>query len=221
MQWKKLHKPLHNSMDANKQHTIQCQTQNNQPVKHMRKELRIIGIDDGPFFKFRKGKVLIVGTIYRGGSFMDGLLTTTATVDGNDSTKQIANMINNSKKFKPQIRVIMLNGITVGGFNVIDLPKLSKLTKLPIIAVTRKYPDLETIYHTLENLGMKNKVKLIKQLPKPIKIGNVHVQHIGIDLERTKELLKLTTLHADVPEPLRIAHIIASGVVMGQSRGRA
>ena len=188
--------------------------------KHLRKETRVIGIDDGPFFKFRHGEVLIVGTVYRGGDYMDGIVSTTAKVDGDDSTKNIAKMINKSK-FKSQIRAIFLNGIAVGGFNIIDLVKLSKLTKLPVIAVTRRYPDLPIIFKTLKELGMSKKIKLIKQLPEPTKIGRVYVQHIGIDLNKTIQFMKLTTIHSDVPEPLRISHIIAAGVVKGESRGRA
>jgi endonuclease V-like protein UPF0215 family len=188
--------------------------------QHLRKEVRVIGIDDGPFFKFRKGKVLVVGTIYRGGDYMDGIVSTTAKVDGTDATKNIAQMINKSK-FHSQLRCIFLNGIGVGGFNIIDLPKLSKLTKLPVIAVTRQYPDIPKILTTLVNLKMKQKVKLITQLPLPTKIGKVYVQYINISLERTKQFMKLTTLHSYVPEPLRIAHIIAAGIIKGESRGRA
>jgi hypothetical protein len=188
--------------------------------KHVRKEARIIGIDDGPFFKFRKGKVLIVGVIYRGGQYMDGVITSSAKVDGSDSTKNIAGMINRSK-FKSQLRCIMLKGIAVGGFNLIDLPKLSKLTKLPIIAVTRQNPDIPFIIKTLVRLGMSDKVKLITQLPQPVKVGKVYVQPVNIDLGRVKEFLKVTTLHSYIPEPLRIAHIIAAGIVKGESRGRA
>jgi len=188
--------------------------------RHVRKEARIIGIDDGPFFKFRKGKVLIVGVIYRGGQYMDGVITASAKVDGSDSTKSIAKMINRSK-FKSQLRCIMLKGIAVGGFNLIDLPLLSKLTKLSVIAVTRQNPDIPFIIKTLVRLGMGDKVKLITQLPLPTKIGKVYVQYINIDLPRTKEFLKVTTLHSYIPEPLRIAHIIAAGIVKGESRGRA
>ncbi|HLF55172.1 MAG TPA: DUF99 family protein [Candidatus Nanoarchaeia archaeon] len=188
--------------------------------KHLRRETRVIGIDDGPFFKFRHGTVLVIGTVYRGGDYMDGIVSTTAKVDGADSTTKIAQMINKSK-FKSQIRAIFLNGIAVGGFNIIDLPKLSKLTKMPVIAVIRRYPDIPKILKTLKNLGMEKKVKLITQLPKPTKIGKIYVQHIGIDLDKTKEFLKLTTIHSEIPEPIRIAHIIAAGVVKGESRGRA
>ena len=141
-------------------------------------------------------------------------------VDGSDATKRISQMIMKSK-FKSQIRCIFLNGITVGGFNVIDILKLSKLTKVPVIAVTRRFPDLELIYRTLQALKMRGKVRLIDRLPAPVKVGNVFVQHIGVSLERAKDFLKLTTVNADVPEPLRIAHIIAAGIVKGESSGRA
>lgn len=188
--------------------------------KHLRREARVIGIDDGPFFKFRKGTVLVVGTIYRGGDYMDGIVSTTADVDGSDSTGKIAKMINKSK-FKSQIRCIFLDGIAVGGFNIIDLPELHKSTKLPIIAVIRKYPDIPKILETLENLGMEKKVRLITQLPKPTKVGKVYIQYVGLTLDRAIEFLKLTTIHSYIPEPLRIAHIIAAGVIKGESRGRA
>ena len=189
-------------------------------LRHLRKEVRVIGIDDGPFFKFRHGTVIVIGTVYRGGQYMDGVVATSAKVDGDDSTRNIARMINRSK-FKSQLRCILLKGIAVGGFNIIDLPKLSRLTKLPVIAVTRQNPDIPNIIKTLVNLGMSKKVKLITQLPQPIKIGKVYVQPLNIPLDRVKEFLKVTTLHSYIPEPLRIAHIIAAGVVKGESRGRA
>jgi endonuclease V-like protein UPF0215 family len=34
-------------------------------------------------------------------------------------------------------------------------------------------------------------------------------------------LVAATTLHGNIPEPLRIAHLIAGGIVAGRSRGRA
>ena len=188
--------------------------------RHLRREARVIGIDDGPFFKFRKGKVLVVGTIYRGGDYMDGIVSTSAAVDGSDSTKKISDMINKSK-FKSQLRCIFLGGIAVGGFNIIDLPKLHKLTKIPVVAVIRRYPDIPKIVQTLKNLGMGKKVRLIEKLPVPTKVGKVYIQFVGLSLERAVDFLKLTTLHSYIPEPLRISHIIAAGVVKGESRGRA
>lgn len=186
----------------------------------MRKEIRIIGIDDGPFNKFKDKEVLIVGTLFRGGNFMDGVMSTQAKVDGTDSTIKIAQMINKSK-FKPQIRAIFLNGIAVGGFNVIDVHKLNKKTKKPVIVVIRSFPDYKKIYSALDKLKMKTQKKIIEDLPKPIKVGKIYLQHIGISLPEAKEMLKITCTHSYIPEPIRIAHLIAAGVVKGESRGRA
>ena len=35
------------------------------------------------------------------------------------------------------------------------------------------------------------------------------------------QLLAATTLHGNLPEPLRLAHLIAGGITTGKSRGRA
>lgn len=186
----------------------------------MRKEIRIIGVDDGPFNKFKDKEVLIVGTLFRGGNFMDGVLSTKAKVDGTDSTDKIAQMINKSK-FKPQIRAIFLNGIAVGGFNVIDVKKLNKKTKRPVIVVIRSYPDLKKIFSVLDKLDMKKQKKIIEDLPKPTKVGKIYIQHIGTTLENAKEMLKITCTHSFIPEPIRVAHLIAAGIVKGESKGRA
>ncbi|MBI2654714.1 DUF99 family protein, partial [Candidatus Woesearchaeota archaeon] len=131
-----------------------------------KKEIRVIGIDDSPFNKFKDKKTLLVGVVMRGGSWIDGILSTKADVDGNDATKRISNMINKSK-FKPQLQCIFLNGIAVGGFNVVDVKELSKQTKLPVITIIRKMPDIGNIKKTLIKIKKQQKIKLIE------KAGNV------------------------------------------------
>ena len=84
----------------------------------MKPEIRILGIDDAPFDKFSDKETYVIATVFRGGDFMDGLLTCKVKVDGNDSTKKLIEMINSSK-FKIQFRAILLDGIAVAGFNVI------------------------------------------------------------------------------------------------------
>ncbi len=186
----------------------------------MKTEARVIGIDDSPFVKRKDKKVLLVGVVYRGGVFPDGVVTTYATVDGTDATEKIASMINKCR-FRTQLQAIMLQGVAVGGFNVIDIHKLHKLTRRPVVVVVRNYPDLEEIFRVLKWLKKKKAISLIKKLPKPKQIGKVYVQFAGTNLKSVKELLRITSTRAFIPEPLRVAHLIAAGVVKGQSRGRA
>ncbi|HHE36407.1 MAG TPA: DUF99 family protein [Candidatus Woesearchaeota archaeon] len=188
----------------------------------MKKELRVIGIDDAPFDKFDplQKYVLVVGTVYRGGSFMDGLLSCYVEKDGDDATMKIIDMINESK-FKPQLQAVFLDGIAVAGFNIINPRAVYNETGIPVVVIIREYPDYKKLFAALEKAGMKKKIRIIKRMPKPVKISNVYVQNIGISLEETEELLRITCSRANVPEAIRVSHLIASGIVDGQSRGRA
>jgi uncharacterized protein len=46
------------------------------------------------------------------------------------------------------------------------------------------------------------------------------IQRVGLSLEEARRVVERTTLHGNVPEPLRLAHLIAGGIVAGKSRGR-
>ncbi|MEK6983595.1 MAG: DUF99 family protein [Nanoarchaeota archaeon] len=185
-----------------------------------KKEIRVIGIDDAPFDKFNDSKVLIVGVVMRGGSWIDGILSTKVDVDGIDSTNRIIEMINKCK-FKPQLQCIFLNGIAVAGFNVIDVKELSNKTSLPVVTVIRKMPDIFNIKKTLIKINKKNKIKLLEKAGKVIQIERIFVQLTGIDLEQIRQILKIVCTRSLIPEPLRLAHLIASGVTVGESKGRA
>ena len=186
----------------------------------IKKEIRVIGIDDSPFNKFKDKKILVVGVVMRGGLFVDGVLSAKVKVDGSDATNKITKMINKCK-FKPQLQCIFLNGIAVAGFNVIDVKKLNKKTKIPVVVVIRDNPDIANIKKTLIKIKQKNKIKLIEKAGKVIQIDKIFVQLTGIDLEKAKRILKIVCTRSLVPEPLRLAHLIASGVTVGESKGRA
>ena len=188
----------------------------------MKKELRVIGIDDAPFDKFdpMQKYVLVVGTVFRGGSFMDGMLSTHVEKDGEDATLRLVEMINECK-FRSQIKAVFLDGIAVAGFNIINPISLNKETGIPVVVVIRDYPDYNKIFFALEKLNMKKKIELIKKIPKPIKMNYIYVQNIGISKAETKKLLNICCTHSNIPEAVRVAHLIASGIVDGESRGRA
>ncbi len=57
--------------------------------------------------------------------------------------------------------------------------------------------------------------------PVNVKGKNLYVQMSGIELESVRKILELTSTHSNIPEPIRISHLIASGIVLGESHGRA
>jgi len=185
-----------------------------------KKEIRVIGIDDSPFNKFKDKKILVVGVVMRGGSWVDGILSTKVAVDGDDSTRKIVQMVNKCK-FKPQLQCIFLDGIAVAGFNVVDIVELNKKTKLPVVIVIRKKPDIENIKKTLIKIKKHQKIKLIEKAGEVFKIGDIFVQSIGIEISDLRKILKVVCTRSLLPEPIRLAHLIAQGTVLGESKGRA
>ena len=112
------------------------------------KKLRILGIDDAPFEK-QKGSPVHVSGILCTNTRFEGMLSTTILKDGCEATTALIEMIQHSK-FYPALNVILLDGITLGGFNVIDLLKLSEELQLPCVACMRKHPDLASIRNALK-----------------------------------------------------------------------
>jgi len=118
--------------------------------RKIKKEIRILAFDDGPFEFRGSGKAILIGSIFRGGEFMDGLLKTEVDVDGMDATKKIIDVTNKSKH--KDLRVIMLDGITFAGFNTVDIKEIFEKTNLPVIVVNRKKPNLEKFLDSLKKL---------------------------------------------------------------------
>jgi len=190
----------------------------------IKSEIRIIGIDDGHFDKDKDKKALIVGTIMRGGKQIDGILSNYVEVDGDDSTDRIIEMIRRTTHIK-QLRIIMTNGISFAGFNIIDMNKIFEELKLPVIAVIRKKPDMEKFISALRKVkNFEKKLDILKRLPEPkpvkTKYGITYFQNVGISDKDTKEIILKTSINSRIPEPVRVAHLIATGITLGYSRGK-
>lgn len=185
----------------------------------IKEEIRIIGWDDCAH-TFRQKNVLVVGVIFRGGRFLDGMLSTHIRKDGLDATERIAERILSSRHYD-QLSVIMLDGITFGGFNVVDIKLLNKKTKLPVIAVLRRMPDKKGFFAALKSLpNCRQRLEMAKAAGKFYSYQNAVYQKSGLGERECGEILRISCLHGNVPEPIRVAHLIASGLG-GESRGRA
>jgi hypothetical protein len=181
-------------------------------------EIRVLGVDDGVFTPHARGFALIVGVVFRGGYWLDGVMHTRVKVDGMDATRKITSMIVNSPHRK-QLRIIMLDGVTCAGFNVVDIEKLSRQTSLPVIAVTREKPNLSEIRKALQNLPQGEKRWMVMgRVGEPIEVctrsrnAKVYMQIAGVCEEDARKVLQVTSTRSSLPEALRAAHLIASGI---------
>lgn len=196
----------------------------NKRFRKIKQEIRILGIDDAPFPLHTTNKVMLIGTIFRGGTWLDGVLRTYITGDGRDSTANIIKMINGSRH-KDQIGVIMLDGITFGGFNVVNIGEIFHETGIPVIVIMRKFPNFEKIKKALTRFeDCRERWDFIREAGAVYKIENaepIYIQIHGIDLEDAMEIVDISITRSAIPEPVRVAHLIGAGVVTGESKGSA
>ncbi len=189
---------------------------------HIKKQIRILAIDDSPLIN---EKVTIIGAYFRGSEQLDGVLCRYITKDGMDATETIISMIREAK-FYGQIRVIMLDGVTYAGFNPVDINRVYKEISIPVIVFMRSCPNFEKIKLALSHLaGAEKRWEIILGTGKTHEITSpdktVFIQFCGLDKETAIEIIRKTSTHSNIPEPLRVAHLIATGVVLGESTGKA
>jgi len=195
-----------------------------QKFRQIKKEIRILAWDDGPFEFKSKGKDILVGVIFRGGHVLDGLLKTEVEIDGLDATEKIIEKILKTKH--KDLRIVMLDGITFAGFNTVDIREIYQKTKLSVIVVNRKKPDFERFISTLKKLpDPEKRLKCVENAGSVywvnIKNKRICFQCYGISKEDAAKVIKETSTMSLIPEPLRVAHLIATGFVLGESVGGA
>jgi endonuclease V-like protein UPF0215 family len=179
----------------------------------MGKGIRILGIDDAPFDKFKDKEVLLVGVVIRNGKdkIIEGILSTKIEKDGDDAGEKIIKMIKSSK-FKDQIKIIFLHGTTFGGLNLIDLNEIYNNLKVPTVAVLRKKPNMNEVKNALIKAGKSEKLNLLKNGFE--KFRNFYIKTVGIKREELGALFEMGFY------ALRTAHLIGSGIIKGESSGR-
>jgi uncharacterized protein len=157
----------------------------------------VVGFDDCPFTRTHKGNVRIIGVVCAQ-TRIEGILSTHVCKDGANATTQLEKLIWRSK-FAPTLQLILLQGVALAGFNVVDAKRLSDKLELPVLIVARQMPHLEKIQNTLLSKvpGGKRKWALIEQLGQMESCNGVFVQRVGISLENASDVLKRTTLHGN------------------------
>jgi endonuclease V-like protein UPF0215 family len=186
----------------------------------MRRFTHVIGFDDAPFERGHRGDVLVVGAVYAGPR-LEGVLSGKVRRDGVNATRVLAEMIRGSR-FGAHLQLVLLQGIALAGFNVVDLHGLARALGVPALVVVRKPPNLARVRRALlEHVpGGARKWRLVERAGPVERCGRLYVQRAGLSLAEAERALAGLAVSSSVPEPLRTAHLIAGGVTQGESRHR-
>jgi len=130
-------------------------------------------------------------------------------------------MIRDSK-FAQHLQLVMLQGIALAGFNVVDVFELHRELTLPVLVIARHRPNLAAVRSALLTRvpGGKRKWSIIERLGPMDPVAGVFVQRVGIPLEHAELVIRRFAVHSSIPEPLRAAHLIAGAIATGRSGGR-
>jgi hypothetical protein len=179
--------------------------------------LRALGVDDGSFVPKQSKNCLLVGVVLRADNRVEGVLSCTLQVDGMEATECIVDMVLQSR-FASQIAVVFLSGLNFAGFNMVNIKALSNKLKRPVIVVMKKQPKFERIKAALSALPHAGyRLKILEDAGDVMRVGNIYCQLAGITPEHAEKAIKAFTFYSHYPEPVRLAHIIASGISRGES----
>ena len=180
----------------------------------------LLGIDDGPFERHASADVPVVAVLMEGHDLVEGLAVTRFGVDGEDATSFLADWIR-GLRFHAGLQGIVLGGISVAGLGIVDIPGLAERTGVPVLGVNRRDPAASTLVSALRAAGLAERIPVALRSPRAFRTGRgLFVSCAGVSDERAAALIEASVHKADLPEPLRLAHLVAQAIARGESRGR-
>jgi len=181
-----------------------------------------VGIDDGPFLSRRQGgstAPLVVAQL--NGPHLVEARTAWISVDGLDATSVALRLLSSL-----QLRdsPILLAGATFAGFNIINPRVLQRKSRTPTIvvigsrpnnravkrALMRHFPDWKRRWRILSSLGPLRQVRAFRNE------GPIFYEAFGCADDEARRILKEWAYVSRIPEPLRVAGLVARGLFPAQ-----
>jgi endonuclease V-like protein UPF0215 family len=164
-------------------------------VTNLKAEIRVVGIDDGDS---RQRRRIVIGVVFRGGLWLDGVIGSVLDVSTPSLGKKLGVMVAESKFYK-ELRFAILHGGILG-------------SALPVLTEFREVTDLPTI--ALLSRRQRGRVdSTLKEVKNAVKFSvQPELTAFCTDLttQKAREILKITTARGPLPEPVRVARLIAS-----------
>jgi endonuclease V-like protein UPF0215 family len=181
-----------------------------------KKGLRGLAIAES--FTQNSKKSILAGVVMRRDFVIDGFVFGNATLEGDDATESILSMF--KKLSRPDISYLLISGIIISMYNIVDLKKISKFLDIPVIGVT--YQDSQGIDEAIKHHfpdSYETKLKDYKELDDREKITlhtsyDIYIRKEGCTISDVKHLLDELTLQGSFPEPLRVAQLLAKTLLL-------
>lgn len=180
-----------------------------------KKGLRGLAIAES--FRQNSTRSILSGLIMRRDFVIDGFVFGSATLEGNDATDQILHMY--EELSRSDISYLILSGLIISMYNIVDVKKLHDSLQIPIIGIT--YNESDRIEGAIKHhfpKSFESKINEYKKLGKRERITlhtsyDLFVRYEGCTIYEVKQLLNELTLQGSVPEPLRVSQLLANSLL--------
>ncbi len=177
-----------------------------------------MGVEDGGFSRKPQDcgirKALFVCVLLRG-KWVNDFRADMITVDGLDATEKLISML-----YQLSFDAIMLAGVSFAGFNLVDPTIIFEELNLPVIVISRTKPSNVAVKNALrehfedwrirwsifQKLGSVYEVVSMPSEPP------VYVEVVGAELDWASMVIRATSVCCRVPEPVRVARLVARGL---------
>lgn len=182
---------------------------------HLNKRaIRALGVAES--FESGDRKSTLAGVVMRSDLVTDGFVIGRATVEGDDATKAIARMYR--KLGRNDVNAVILSGCIISLYNMVDVDALSEKLDVPVVCVT--YKESRGIERSIKHHFGKDAPKKLEAYKKlggrrrlVLKTGyTVYFRASSITDLEAERLLNIFTLQGGVPEPVRVAKLLARAV---------
>ena len=184
-------------------------------MRHLHLEKKgIRGLAIAESFSQNSKKSVLSGIVMSTDLVIDGFVFGYSTVGGDDATDAILEMY--EKLDRQDVSFLLISGIVISLYNIIDMKRISEKIGLPVIGVT--YEESSGIEDAIKHHfpeSYKSKLTEYSKLEPRKKITlhtscNLYVRNEGCTVLETKQLLDKITLQGSIPEPLKITQLLAN-----------
>ena len=184
-------------------------------MRHLHLEKKgIRGLAIAESFSQNSKKSILSGIVMSTDLIIDGFVFGHSTVGGDDATDAILEMY--EKLDRQDISFLLISGIVISLYNIIDMKRISEKIGLPVIGVT--YEESSGIEDAIKHHfpeSYKSKLTEYSKLEPRKKITlhtsyNLYVRNEGCTVLEAKQLLDKITLQGSIPEPLKITQLLAN-----------
>ncbi|MDG6910406.1 MAG: DUF99 family protein [Nitrososphaerota archaeon] len=181
--------------------------------------IRALGVAES--FKQGQRTSILAGVVMRSDRVVDGVAYGRTRVGGDDATGSIASLY--LRLARNDVNLLMVSGAILSLYNIVDVDGLSAKTKLPVICLTYKETaGIEDSIRRHFGTGAAAKLAAYRRLGgrKGITLATgkrVFVRTSGLEARETKRVLDAFTLQGSVPEPVRVAKLLARARLSSRS----